>query len=69
MIIFQKRRATSNALAFIADYNVVVGFTDHFPKHYVLNDACVLANKPLVYVSIFGYEGQFSVFNDHKNLK
>ncbi len=54
---------SSNALEFLKGYDVVVDCTDNFPTRYLLNDACVLLNIPLVYGSIFRYEGQVSVFN------
>ena len=53
----------ANALEFLKGYDVVVDCTDNFPTRYLLNDACVLLNIPLVYGSIFRYEGQVSVFN------
>jgi adenylyltransferase/sulfurtransferase len=37
--------------------------TDNFPTRYLVNDACVLLNKPNVYGSIFRFEGQATVFN------
>lgn len=52
-----------NALNLISMYDVVVDGTDNFPTRYLVNDACVLANKPLVFGSIFKFEGQVSVFN------
>lgn len=52
-----------NALEFLKEYDVVVDCTDNFPTRYLLNDSCVLLNIPLVYGSIFRYEGQVSVFN------
>ncbi|MCB0571863.1 MAG: molybdopterin-synthase adenylyltransferase MoeB [Phaeodactylibacter sp.] len=52
-----------NALEIIAPYDVIIDGTDNFPTRYLSNDACVLAGKPLVYGSIFRFEGQASVFN------
>ncbi len=52
-----------NALGIIADYDVVVDASDNFPTRYLINDACVLLNKPLVYGALHGFEGQVSVFN------
>jgi len=53
----------NNALALIADYDVVADGTDNFPTRYLVNDACVLSGKVNVYASIFRFEGQVSVFN------
>ena len=52
-----------NALEILAPYDVVIDGTDNFPTRYLVNDACVLLNKPNVYGSIFKFEGQASVFN------
>ena len=52
-----------NALEIMADYDVVVDASDNFPTRYLVNDACVILNKPFVYGALHGYEGQISVFN------
>lgn len=53
---------SQNALEILAGYDVIVDGTDNFPARYLLNDAAVLLGKPLVYGSIFRFEGQVSVF-------
>src|SRR5947209_2886308 len=53
---------SENALDIIKDYDLVVDGTDNFPTRYLVNDACVLLNKPNVYGSIFRFEGQSTVF-------
>lgn len=54
---------SSNALELLSPYDVVIDGTDNFPTRYLTNDACIILNKPLVYGSIFQFEGQASVFN------
>ena len=54
---------SSNALDIIRDYDVVADGTDNFPTRYLVNDACVLLDKPNIYASIFQFDGQVSVFN------
>lgn len=54
---------SANALDILKDYDVVVDGTDNFPTRYLVNDACVLLDKPNVYGSIFRFEGQASVFH------
>jgi sulfur-carrier protein adenylyltransferase/sulfurtransferase len=54
---------SSNALDIVKDYDVVADGTDNFPTRYLVNDACVLLDKPNVYASIFQFDGQVSVFN------
>ena len=55
-----------NALALFADYDVVVDCSDNFATRYLVNDACVVLGRPLVFGAIFKFEGQVSVFN-HQN--
>jgi adenylyltransferase/sulfurtransferase len=52
-----------NAIDIINNYDIIIDGTDNFPTRYLVNDACVLLNKPLVYGSINKFEGQVSVFN------
>lgn len=52
-----------NALDILAPYNVIIDCTDNFGTRYLINDACVILGKPLVYGAIHKYEGQVSVFN------
>ncbi len=54
---------SANVMQIINNYDLVVDGTDNFETKYLLNDACVLAGKPLVYAAIYQYEGQISVFN------
>lgn len=63
-VITNNTRITAeNALGIIQEWDVVADGTDNFPTRYLVNDACVLLDKPLVYASIFQFEGQASVFN------
>lgn len=57
------RLAADNALEILERYDVIADGTDNFPTRYLVNDACVLLNKPNVYGSIFRFEGQVSVFS------
>jgi adenylyltransferase/sulfurtransferase len=61
--LHEVRLSSENALDIIAPYDIVVDGTDNFPTRYLVNDACVLLNKPNVYGSIFRFEGQATVFN------
>ena len=51
-----------NVLDLIADYDVIVDGADNFPTRYLLNDASLMARKPLVHASILRFEGHASVF-------
>jgi molybdopterin/thiamine biosynthesis adenylyltransferase/rhodanese-related sulfurtransferase len=61
--VYEELLNSDNALQIFEPYDVVVDGTDNFPTRYLVNDACVLLNKPNVYGSIFKFEGQASVFN------
>lgn len=63
IIPIEKGLEKSNALEIIVNYDVVVDATDNFETRYLINDACVILNKPFVFASILGFEGQVSVFN------
>lgn len=52
-----------NARELVRQADLVIDGTDNFPTRYLSNDACVLEGKPLVYGSIYRFEGQVSVFN------
>jgi adenylyltransferase/sulfurtransferase len=58
----EARLSSENALDIIGQYDIVVDGTDNFPTRYLVNDACVLLDKPNVYGSIFRFEGQASLF-------
>jgi adenylyltransferase/sulfurtransferase len=58
-----ERITSENALRLLHPYDLVIDCTDNFPTRYLLNDACVLLDKPLVYGAIHQFEGQLSVFH------
>jgi molybdopterin/thiamine biosynthesis adenylyltransferase len=53
---------SDNAFEILGGYDVVVDGTDNFPVRYLVNDATQMLGKPLVYGSIYQWEGQASVF-------
>ena len=67
VIIFQERINSDNIEKIIRKFDVVCDCSDNFGTRYLINDACVILNKPLVYGSVQGFEGQVSVFNLFKN--
>jgi len=54
--------SVSNARALVDAYDIVIDGTDNFPTRYLVNDVCVMSGTPIVYGSIFRFEGQASVF-------
>jgi molybdopterin/thiamine biosynthesis adenylyltransferase len=61
--IINLRLDATNALRIIADYDVITDATDNYEARYIINDSCVILNKPMVHGSIYKYEGVVSVFN------
>lgn len=57
------RFTRDNALDLVRSVDVVLDGSDNFGTRYLVNDACVLADRPLVYGAIQAFEGQLSVFN------
>ncbi|MDQ2796533.1 MAG: ThiF family adenylyltransferase, partial [Actinomycetota bacterium] len=56
------RLDSSNALEVLRGYDVVVDGTDNFPTRYLVNDACVLLGIPLVWGSVYRFDGQVAVW-------
>ena len=52
-----------NALDIITKYDIIVDASDNFATRYLVNDSCVILNKPFVFAAIQGFEAQVSVFN------
>ncbi|MEM7673070.1 MAG: molybdopterin-synthase adenylyltransferase MoeB [Verrucomicrobiota bacterium] len=52
-----------NALSIFSRYDIIVDGSDNFPTRYLNNDAAVLAGKPLVYGSVFQFDGQVALFD------
>jgi len=61
--VYQTFLTIANAIDIIKDFDVIVDATDNFPTRYLINDACVITNKPFVYGALHAFEGQVSVFN------
>ena len=59
---FAAQLTSANALDIIKPFDIVIDGSDNFPTRYLVNDACVLLDKPDVYGSVFRFDGQVSVF-------
>jgi molybdopterin/thiamine biosynthesis adenylyltransferase/rhodanese-related sulfurtransferase len=57
------RVTSDNVMAIISQYDIIIDGTDNFDTRYLVNDACVIAGKPLIYGAIYQYEGQVAVWN------
>lgn len=62
VIGIQERLTADNVLDLVADYDIIVNGADNFATRYLLNDACVILDKPIVDGSIFRFEGQVTVY-------
>ncbi len=59
---YNEKLTSANALEIIKRYDVVADGSDNFATRYLVNDACILLNKPLVYASVNRYEARITVF-------
>lgn len=55
--------SADNASELIAKYDIILDGTDNFYTRYLINDACILNDKIMVYGAIYKFEGQVTVFN------
>jgi sulfur-carrier protein adenylyltransferase/sulfurtransferase len=62
IVPLNERLSSENVMRVIKDFDIIVNGCDNFPTRYLINDACVMAKKPLVDGSIFQFEGQATVF-------
>jgi len=67
LLTFSMRINPNNALKLIKEFDVICDCSDNFGTRYLINDSCLILNKPLVFGSVQGFEGQVSVFNLHEN--
>src|SRR4051812_28064841 len=65
VVKYMTRLDASNIMDIIPGYDVIVDGVDNFPTRYLLNDATVRLDIPVVSASILGFDGQLSVFKPH----
>jgi len=63
VLSYNERLENKNALMLFEEFDIIIDGTDNFSTRYLINDACVLLDKPLVYGAISQFEGQVSIFN------
>ncbi len=70
-VAVSEKISIENVHTVLQGYDIIVDGSDNFNTRYIVNDACVSLSKPLVYGSIFSFEGQVAVFNyrGSKNLR
>ena len=64
---FPKRINSKNVIKILSQFDIICDCSDNFGTRYLINDASVILNKPLIYGSVQGFEGQVSVFNLNEN--
>lgn len=67
IITYPIRFKQTDCITHFPSYDVIVDATDNFPSRYLLNDGCVLLDKPMVYGAVSRFEGQVAVCNVPKN--
>lgn len=60
---YHARLTSANAMELLGAYDIIVDGSDNFQTRYLVNDACVLLDKPNVYGSVIRFDGQASVFS------
>ncbi len=58
IITYELRLNSQNILDVIKDYDFVIDGSDNFPTRYLVNDACIITNKPFSHAGILRFDGQ-----------
>ena len=61
--VYNVQITNNNALEILENYDIIIDGSDNFATRYLINDACVLLDKPLIYGAVLRFEGQIGVFN------
>jgi molybdopterin/thiamine biosynthesis adenylyltransferase/rhodanese-related sulfurtransferase len=61
--VYNVQITNKNALEILENYDIVIDGSDNFATRYLVNDACVILDKPLIYGAVLRFEGQIGVFN------
>ncbi|MFO0773827.1 MAG: molybdopterin-synthase adenylyltransferase MoeB [Nitrospiraceae bacterium] len=67
VVTFRERLMAHNALGILKDFDVVIDGVDNFAGKFLINDACVLANKPLIHGGILRFEGRITTIVPKKS--
>jgi adenylyltransferase/sulfurtransferase len=63
LVMINRRLVLENALEIIGGYDIILDCTDNLVTRYLINDACILLDKPMVHAAVHKAQGQVSVFN------
>ena len=64
---YGERLNNQNAFSIIREYDIIIDGSDNFAARYMINDACVILNKPIVHGSVSQFQGQIAILNYRKN--
>lgn len=64
--LYDTRLTRENVMEIFEQYDLIIDGSDNFETRYLTNDAAYFTKKPLVYGSIFKFQGQVTVFNPHQ---
>jgi molybdopterin/thiamine biosynthesis adenylyltransferase/rhodanese-related sulfurtransferase len=64
---YAEQLTVDNAFDRLKNYDVILDGTDNYETRYLINDVCYFLKKPLIFASIFQFEGQCAVFNAADN--
>ncbi|GCE16896.1 hypothetical protein KDK_06960 [Dictyobacter kobayashii] len=65
VVTYIERLDETNVKQLVSEYDLIIDGTDNFPTRYMLNDAALIFNKPVVHGSVFRFEGQVTVFKPY----
>mgnify|MGYP000246106026 CR=1 FL=1 len=63
IVIYKEFLHQDNALNIVEEWDIVLDCADNFASRYLVNDTCIILDKPWVFAAIYKFEGQLSVFN------
>ncbi len=63
IVAYPEKLTPHNALELFNSYDIIVDGTDNFVTRYLISDAAIITNRPVVYGAIYKFEGQVAVFN------
>jgi len=63
IVPYDEQLTVENALSIIERFDIIIDGTDNFATRYMINDACVLLDKPLIYGAVSQFDGQVAIFN------
>lgn len=66
IVTYPLRLTSENIMDIIKDYDVIVDGSDNFPTRYLVNDACVISNKPFSHAGILRFDGQAITIIPHQ---